>query len=305
MAGKFALAAAVSIIASPVAAGAQQGDLNAAFTPLIGQCWTAEFPGGTARDTHCFRLVEGDRYIEDRHIVSGGPQPYGGISYYRWDAAAKTIRYHYYANDGSFSEGSAVRVERGFDFADESHVGPDGKAMMLRTTWRLEAGGYSARTDRREGESWKPLFAMRFSASGPAPATGTLAADRLRISRAIVRAADAGDADVAGYVAIDNGGVEADRLISARCSCAGSVELHRVVRQGEKVSMETDWPLAIPPGARAEIKPGTALHLMLMKTTRPLKAGGSVPVILQFERAGAVLVDFHIVADSAKGWEGQ
>lgn len=304
MTGRRIVAAAAFSLWS-VPAAAQEGDLATAFAPLVGQCWTAEFPGGAARDTHCFRLVEGGRFVEDRHVVSGGPQPYGGISYYRWDAAAKTIRYHYYATDGSFSSGSAVRVAGGFDFADESHVGADGKAMTLRTVWRLESGGYSARTDRRDGQDWKPLFAMRFANGGPAPAPGTLAADRLRISHAIVRAADTADADVAAYVAIDNLGTGSDRLVSARCACAASIELHRVVRQGEKVSMQTDWPLELAPGTRSEIKPGTPLHLMLMKTVKPLSVGGNVAVVLTFERAGAVLVDFHIVADSAKGWEGQ
>lgn len=301
---KLASALAAACLFAPVPALAQEGDLAAAFAPLIGRCWTAEFPGGTARDTHCFRAVEGDNYIEDRHVVSGGAEPYGGVSYYRWDAAAKTIRYHYYANDGSFSSGSAVRVEGGFDFADESHVGSDGKAMALRTVWRFDTGGYSARTERRDGDAWAPLFAMRFAAAGPAPASGTLVADQLRISRAIVRDSPSADADVAAYVAITNGGTVPDRLLSARCTCAGAIELHRVARQHGKTSMERDWPLMIAPGARSDIRPGTPLHLMLMRTTKPLAAGGSIPVVLIFERAGAVLVDFHIVADSVKGWEG-
>ncbi|WP_260582670.1 LuxR C-terminal-related transcriptional regulator [Sphingopyxis sp. PET50] len=78
--------------------------------------------------------------------------------------------------------------------------------------------------------------------------------------------------DAAAYVAIANLGGTPDRLLSARCACAARVELHRVVRQGAKVSMESDWPLAIAPGARTEVKPGTPLHLMLMELNAPLVA---------------------------------
>lgn len=294
---------AASLLAAPVAA--EEADWTAPFAPLLGRCWTGEFPGGKARDTHCFRLVAGGNYIEDRHIVGGATEPYGGISYYRRDAASGTIRYHYFASDGGYSEGRAVPVAGGIDFPDEDYVGPAGKKMAIRNKLRFDpAGGYTAESESRDGGAWKPLFAMRFSAIGPAPADATLSVDRLQLSRAIIRDAAAADADVAAYVAIANIGTEPDRLLSARCSCAARLELHRVVRQGEKVSMESDWPLPIAPGGRTEIKPGTPLHLMLMGTKAPLPVGGSVPVTLVFERAGAVRIDFHIVADSAKGWEG-
>ncbi|MBA3941761.1 MAG: hypothetical protein C0520_11165 [Sphingopyxis sp.] len=290
------------LAASPAAA--QEKTLAESFAPLLGQCWTGEFPGGKARDTHCYRLVEGGHYVEDRHVVGGGAEPYGGISYYRRDGASGTIRYHYFANDGGYSEGRAVPVAGGFDFPDEAYVGPAGRKMAIRNRLRFDpAGGYTAESESRDGDAWKPLFAMRFTANGPAPSGGTLVVDGLHLSRAIVRDAATADADVAAYVAIANLGTQPDRLLSARCACAARVELHRVVRQGEKVSMESDWPLPVPPGGRTEIGPGTPLHLMLMGTTAPLAAGGSVAVILVFERAGAVRVDFRVVADSAKGWE--
>lgn len=301
MRGAAGLIIGLCLMTSPVTA--QDDPLAGGFAPLLGRCWIAEFPGGKARDTHCFRLVEGGHYVEDRHIVSGGAEPYGGISYYRRDAASGTIRYHYFASDGGYSEGRAIPVAGGFDFPDESYVGPAGERIAIRNMLRFGPdGGYHAASQKREGDAWVPLFDMRFAAIGPAPSGATWSFDRLQVSRAIVRDTAQADADVAAYVAIANSGTEADRLLSARCACAGRVELHRVVRQGEKMSMESDWPLTIAPGTRTEVKPGTPLHLMLMGTKAPLAAGGSVPLILIFERAGAVLVDFRIVADSAKGW---
>ncbi|WP_083734378.1 copper chaperone PCu(A)C [Sphingopyxis sp. KK2] len=295
---------AMLVAATPVAAADEAPPLAELFAPLAGQCWTAEFPGGKARDTHCYRLVEGGTAIEDRHIVTGGAEPYGGISLYRRNAADGTILYHYFAGDGGYSAGRALPVAGGFDFPDEEYVGPAGQAMAIRNRLRFVDDGYSAASEKREGEAWTPLFSMKFASVGPAPASGTIAFDHLRLSRAIVRDAPEAGGDVAAYVAIANVGAVPDRLLSARCTCAARVELHRVTRAEGRASMDDAWPLDLAPGARTEVKPGTPLHLMLMGVKAPLAAGGSVPLILQFERAGAVRVDFHIVADSAKGWEG-
>lgn len=301
-----AMLIAALLAGGPSAAAAdEQPTLADHFAPLLGRCWTAEFPGGKARDTHCYRPIEGGTAMEDRHVVTGGTEPYGGISIYRRDAKSGTIRYHYFAADGGYSEGQATPVDGGFDFPDEDYVGPAGKGIAIRNKLRFDpAGGYSAESEKREGEAWTPLFAMKFAVVGPAPSPGTIAFDQLQVSRAIVRDAPEAGGDVAGYVAIANMGEAPDRLLSARCACADRVELHRVTRAEGKVSMDNVWPLAIAPAARTEVKPGAPLHLMLMGLKAPLAVGGSVPVVLQFERAGAVRVDFHIVADSAKGWEG-
>lgn len=301
---KAMLIAALLAGPSPAAAD-EQPTLAEHFAPLLGRCWIAEFPGGKARDTHCYRLVEGGTAMEDRHIVTGGTEPYGGISVYRRDAKSGTIRYHYFAGDGGYSEGQAIPVDGGFDFPDEDYTGPGGKPMAIRNTLRFDpVGGYAAESEKREGDTWAPLFAMKFAAVGPVPAPGAIAFDHLQVSRAIVRDAREAGADTAGYIAIANTGDTPDRLLSARCTCAERVELHRVTRAEGKVSMDNAWPLAIAPAARTEVRPGTPLHLMLMGLKAPLAVGGSVPIILQFERAGAVRIDFHIVADSAKGWEG-
>jgi copper(I)-binding protein len=53
--------------------------------------------------------------------------------------------------------------------------------------------------------------------------------------------------------------------------------------------------LAVPAGARVELKP-RSLHLMFMQLKAPLVAGQTVPVTLQFEKAGSVAVQFRIEA---------
>ena len=116
----------------------------------------------------------------------------------------------------------------------------------------------------------------------------------------IVRAGPAGE-DVAAYVAIANSGGE-DRLVGIDCACAERVEIHRMTRSGETVSMETEASLAVPGGGRVEVRPGSDLHLMLIGLRAPLAEGASVPMILRFERAGAMTADFAAVGDSRAAW---
>ena len=108
---------------------------------------------------------------------------------------------------------------------------------------------------------------------------------------------------VAAYAGFDNAGGE-DRLLGIECSCAASVELHRVVRDGDKVSMTNTFPLTLPANGRVEVKPpGTPLHFMLIGTTRPFVVGERVPMRLRFERAGVVEAVFVVAVDSKQGWE--
>jgi copper(I)-binding protein len=47
-------------------------------------------------------------------------------------------------------------------------------------------------------------------------------------------------------------------------------------------------PLEIPAGATVEINPGGNMHLMFMSVKEPFKAGATVPLTLEFEKAGKV-----------------
>ena len=77
---------------------------------------------------------------------------------------------------------------------------------------------------------------------------------------------------VAAYAGFDNRGSE-DRLLGIDCTCAASVELHQVIRNGGQVSMTNTFPLALPMG-RTEVKPpGVPLHFMLIGTNRAFSAG--------------------------------
>ena len=122
------------------------------------------------------------------------------------------------------------------------------------------------------------------------------------IDHMVMPAVDAAGTDVAAYAGFDNRGSD-DRLLGIDCSCAASVELHRVVRDGDKVSMTNTFPLALPAG-RTEVKPpGIPLHFMLIGTNRAFAVGQRVPMRLRFERAGVVEAVFTVAEDSKGGWE--
>lgn len=127
-----------------------------------------------------------------------------------------------------------------------------------------------------------------------APAIGT--------DHMVIPAAEAAGGPVAAYAGFDNRGAD-DLLLGIECDCAASVELHRVVRNGEEVSMTNSFPLALPGNARTEVKPpGIPLHFMLIQTRRPFVVGERVPMRLRFERAGVVEAVFTVTTDSASGW---
>lgn len=138
---------------------------------LVGHCWRANFPNSASTDTHCYTAMLGGRYVRDLHVVEGGPAPYSGETIYRWDPAARRIRYDYYASDGGHSAGFADPTGTGLDFPEENYVGPDGAAMTLRNRLVRDGEGYSATSSAREGNAWREMWTMRFTRVGPAPAS--------------------------------------------------------------------------------------------------------------------------------------
>jgi copper(I)-binding protein len=117
----------------------------------------------------------------------------------------------------------------------------------------------------------------------------------LTISGAQVRAVAPGVANTAGYLTIANAGAKADRLVSATCACAGSVEIHLShVMEGTAMMMPSG-PVEIPAHGSAIFKPGS-FHLMVKGLKSPLADGGSQSMTLKFEHAGAVTVPFQVKA---------
>ena len=57
--------------------------------------------------------------------------------------------------------------------------------------------------------------------------------------------------------------------------------------------------LDIPAGEKVELKSG-GYHLMFIQPEKPYKEGETVPVTLEFEKAGKVTIDFPVTAQNGK-----
>ncbi|MGQ0660826.1 hypothetical protein [Sphingosinicella sp.] len=163
MAASLLLALALQSAAAP--------QLNPNLEPLafvVGSCWRGTFPDGRQTDTHCFTLAYGGAFIRDRHVVENGPRPYSGETFYRWDAAARQIRFDYYAMNGNYSAGQAIPEANGLRFPDEL-VTANGQQMTIRSSWTRDgADAYHVIAEARQGEGWRELWRMRMVRSGPA-----------------------------------------------------------------------------------------------------------------------------------------
>lgn len=107
--------------------------------------------------------------------------------------------------------------------------------------------------------------------------------------------------DVAGgYMTVDNQG-ESDRLVSATCAAAGSIDIQAIRVKGPVLEMrKVAEGIVIPPANQQVFKP-RGYHLLLRGLTAPLAAGTSLPITLVFEKAGIVTVRFAVQAPGAVG----
>ena len=128
-----------------------------------------------------------------------------------------------------------------------------------------------------------------------------LTAAKIQVTSAWTRAVPPSAAVAVAYMDLRNPGREPDRLISAASSEARTVELHETREDAGITRMRpvTDG-LVLPAGGTARLTPG-GMHLMLLGPSAAFRQGGSVPLVLRFERAGEVHVDLPVSAPGARG----
>lgn len=97
----------------------------------------------------------------------------------------------------------------------------------------------------------------------------------------------------AAYMRIVNNGSEPDHLVAASSPAAGKVELHDNIRDGDVMKMREVKTIEIKPGDKVELKPA-GLHMMVLDLKQPLKPGQSLPMTLQFEKAGKIQIDVPV-----------
>jgi len=112
----------------------------------------------------------------------------------------------------------------------------------------------------------------------------------IQVEKPSARATPGGATTGAVYMTLDNKSNAEDRLTGASSDVAGTLQIHEMkVVNGTMQMREVAGGLAIPAGGSVVLKPG-GYHVMLIGLKKPLKAGDSFPLTLQFQKAGNVSV---------------
>lgn len=124
--------------------------------------------------------------------------------------------------------------------------------------------------------------------------TTEIKAGDLVITQPWSRATPGGAKVAGGYLAIENKGGTADRLIGGTTDVAGAVEVHEMSEKDGVMTMRPlNSGLTIEAGKSVKLAPG-GYHLMLMGLKSGLKQGDKLPITLEFEKAGKVKVPFDV-----------
>lgn len=116
----------------------------------------------------------------------------------------------------------------------------------------------------------------------------------LVISQAWTRATPGGAKVGGGYLTIENKGTVTDRLVGGSSAASGKFEVHQMSMSDGVMKMHpVEGGLAIGPGKTVKLAPG-GYHLMLIDLKQPFKQGETVPVTLQFEKAGKVDISMNV-----------
>jgi copper(I)-binding protein len=118
-------------------------------------------------------------------------------------------------------------------------------------------------------------------------------AGSLEINDLWVRGSVPGQTNGAGYMMINNPTGVSDRLLSAESEASTRLELHTVLTENGVAKMRQVTGIDIPAKGSAKLAPG-GFHMMFLQLTGPFKQGELVPVVLKFEKAGEVRVNFTV-----------
>ena len=159
---RIVVTALLGSIALTSAAPAADAPL-APLSRLAGHCWKGEFAEGGTWDRHCFEWAYDGKFLHDKHALSGKRAPYGGETFYRYDAKAQRIVFHYFNSDGGYSEGDVQPAQNELHFPEERYE-QGGKTMVLRTIWKFDGDAkmLAVTEQQRDGlwvEAWRIAFA--------------------------------------------------------------------------------------------------------------------------------------------------
>ncbi len=129
------------------------------------------------------------------------------------------------------------------------------------------------------------------------PVTGEPAAavtvDDITVRDAWLRPAAEGGSTAAYFVAANRGGAD-DRLLRVAIDGAAVVEIHETVLDGDIARMEARPDgIVVPAGGETAFAP-MGLHVMVVDVRPAIEDGATVDLVLEFERAGSVVVPAEV-----------
>jgi copper(I)-binding protein len=116
----------------------------------------------------------------------------------------------------------------------------------------------------------------------------------IEISTPFAHAAGIGET-TAAYMIIKNTGADADKLISVSCDAAMMTQAMESKMEGDVMSMSDVPVIDLPAGGTVELKSG-GYHIMLMDLAKELKAGDTISLVLEFEKAGKMTLNVPVLA---------
>jgi len=122
----------------------------------------------------------------------------------------------------------------------------------------------------------------------------------VQITHPWARATPGGAQTGAAYVTVESPG--GDKLMSVSTPAAKKAEIHSMTMKNGVMEMRQVGELDLPAGKPVTLKPG-GYHIMLMQLAKPLEAGQSFPLTLNFAKAGMKQVTVTVEKVGAMGPE--
>ena len=156
------LFAFVALMASalPQLRANETGNLDPNLEPLrgwLGKTWKQESPGGTANgkiDIARWERALNGKAVRILHSIDAGE--YGGETIATWDAAKKSVVYHYFTTAGFMTTGT-MTFEGGKMITNEKVSGSAGGVSEVRGIGELTPDGtFRMKTEYLKDGKWQP-----------------------------------------------------------------------------------------------------------------------------------------------------
>lgn len=131
-------------------------------------------------------------------------------------------------------------------------------------------------------------FGLALLSCGMVPGARAQAVGDIQITSAQALPSIPGARNGGGFLTVVNQGKADDKIVAASSPVCGHVELHTMAMENNIMRMREVGDIPVAAGQSLRMMPGSGYHLMFMDLKQALKVGDSVPVTVQFAKAGKV-----------------